>query len=528
MGCAKPTPLHGFSDAGVFDLLQWLVFALKPEVPIPAGSQKLSAQPQDQRKRGDMAHKSPTGTADLLPQAASKWLHIQREAASVFSRFGYQPIQTPTFEALDLFARGIGESTDVVGKEMFHVLSQQAIDSLQRGAGDDGAAASEGALALRPEGTAGAVRAVVQHNLVPAGASALKVYYAGPMFRYERPQKGRLREFHQIGAELIGAAEPTADAEVIEMLMMFFVSVGIPSEQMRLKLNSMGDDQCRPAYRESVRDFIKAHPDLCPDCLRRVDSNPLRAFDCKDESCVSIMLGAPRITDALCEPCQGHYDAVRSLLDASGIKYEEDHRLVRGLDYYTRTVFEVQVTSGLGSQNAIGGGGRYDKLIETLGGRPTPGLGFAVGFERIALVLDEDDDDWATLACPLVYVAAVDAGCRQRAYEIASGLRHASYPVEIDHQGRSLKSQFKAADKSGASYMVVVGPDELKTDQVSLRSLATGEQWLVDIDDLAEELYGSLRDDMTIEGLDDAQGHIGRHIGIGDLRNDSDIVEDED
>ncbi|MCL2632761.1 MAG: histidine--tRNA ligase [Coriobacteriia bacterium] len=417
-----------------------------------------------------MDYRAPTGTADLLSETAGKWHTMQAKAAHIFGHYGYLPIETPVFEQLDVFVRGIGEATDVVGKEMFLVFSQQAVDALRQGeelSGSD-------VLALRPEGTAGVTRAVVQHSLVPQGSSALKVFYAGSMFRYERPQKGRLREFHQIGAECIGAAEPSADAEVIEMLMRFYAELGIPTETMQLKLNSMGDEHCRPAYREQIRQFILDHPDLCPDCRRRAESNPLRAFDCKNESCQQIMDSAAKITEALCEPCATHYQTVKTLLASSGIEFIEDHRLVRGLDYYTRTVFEVQALTGLGSQNAIGGGGRYDRLIEEYGGRATPGLGFALGFERVALVLEQLGVELYQQPEPLVYVAAVDASCRDAAYAVASQLRAAGIATELDHQARSLKSQFKAADKNNAVWAVIIGPDEIANQSATLRLMVSG------------------------------------------------------
>ncbi|MDR0459251.1 MAG: ATP phosphoribosyltransferase regulatory subunit, partial [Coriobacteriales bacterium] len=250
----------------------------------------------------------------------------------------------------------------------------------------------------------------------------------------------------------------------------------------------MGDDQCRPAYREQVRQFIRAHDELCPDCQRRAETNPLRAFDCKNDRCQQIMLAAPRITDALCPSCAEHYSTVKRLVLASKIDFAEDYRLVRGLDYYTRTVFEVQVDLGLGSQNAIGGGGRYDKLIEAYDGLPTPGLGFAIGFERIAMVLDELKIDWASLNVPQVYIAAVDASCRDRAFTTASKLRAQGISVELDHQARSLRSQFKAADKSGAAFTVVLGPDELAQGLATLRNMATSVESQVALADLADAI----------------------------------------
>jgi histidyl-tRNA synthetase len=430
-----------------------------------------------------MALRAPRGTTDLLGQSAYAWNSIRQTAFDLFARYGYAPIETPTFEQLDVFVRGIGEATDVVGKEMFLVHSGHALDKLVAG---EKLKADE-SLALRPEMTAGVARATVENGLVPPGAATVKLVYAAPMYRHERPQKGRLREFHQVGAECLGAAEPSADAEVIIMLIRFFEEVGIATDSMRLLINSMGDDDCRPAFRSQVRDYILQHSEgLCPECLRRADTNPLRAFDCKNPDCQTIMADAPKITDALCDDCRTHYEAVKVLLSEAGLAFEEDPRLVRGLDYYTRTVFEVQVTDGLGSQNAIGGGGRYDKLIEEFGGKPTPGLGFAVGFERILLALEAQDNADFSPAAPQIFIAAIDETTRAAAFSLAQQLRDAGVSVELDHQNRSLKSQFKLADKDGVSQVVIVGPDELAQGTVTLRSMDTHEEQIVQLDKLVE------------------------------------------
>jgi histidyl-tRNA synthetase len=331
-------------------------------------------------------------------------------------------------------------------------------------------------LTLRPEGTASVVRAALEHNLTANGASA-KLYYAGPMFRYERPQKGRMRQFWQIGAELIGAAEPTADAELIVMLWRFFEACGIPAGNMRMLLNSMGDEHCRPAYRDKVASFIREHSDgLCEECNRRAETNPLRAFDCKNPGCREIMAGAPLLRDELCDECRAHYSAVKVHLDAMDIPYVEDPSLVRGLDYYTRTVFEVQADAGLGSQNAIGGGGRYDRLMQEYGGPATPGLGFALGFERTLLAMEAAGALGEAASRVDVYVARVDDSVAAPAFELLCGLRDAGISAEIDHQGRSLKSQFKQADKLGARLVIVAGPEELAAGEITLRDMVTKEE----------------------------------------------------
>lgn len=421
-----------------------------------------------------MPTKKPQGTEDLIASGERTYQQLMNLAYEVFGTYGYEPIETPLFERIDLFVRGIGESTDVVGKEMFHVLASEPYRRLSaEGTQPD----AKHHLALRPEGTASVVRAVIEHNLLPQGGTPVKLMYAGPMFRAERPQRGRLREFHQFGVECLGATAPSADAEVIIMLMRFFGRAGIPRDSIRLLINSMGDDACRPAYRESVSAYMRAHADeLCDDCKRRIETNPLRAFDCKNPDCRAVMHSAPLISDALCDGCSEHYAAVKGYLDRAGITYEEDPRLVRGLDYYTNTVFEVQVIDGLGAQNAIGGGGRYDKLMESLGGKSTPGLGFAIGYERLVLALEAAGVPLGEGGGIQAYVAKVDSSCDAAAFQVMQALRDAGIRADCDHQGRSLKSQFKVAGKSGAAAVVVCGPDELAAGEVTVRAMDTHEE----------------------------------------------------
>ncbi len=416
-----------------------------------------------------MDARAPKGTADMLPDVARAWEYLTRLAQDLFARYGYEPIYTPLFEHTEVFTRAIGEATDIVSKEMYTF--------------EDKGGRS---LTLRPEGTASVVRAALEHNLVPQGSFA-KLYYAGPMFRYERPQKGRMRQFWQIGIECLGAAEPSADAEVIMVLVRFFEMAGIPSDSMRLLVNSMGDETCRPAYRDRIAAYIREHADeLCDECNRRADTNPLRAFDCKNLACVPVMAGAPLLRDSLCDECAEHYAEVKQHLDGLGIAYEEAPRLVRGLDYYTRTVFEVQVTEGLGSQNAIGGGGRYDRLMQEYGGPATPGLGFALGFERMLLAMEAAGVSIPTPPRAQVYVAAVDDVVRERVFLLAAALRDAGIAAELDHQGRTLKSQFKQADRLGAAIVVVVGPDELAAGELTIRDMGTKEETRVRIGALVD------------------------------------------
>ena len=426
---------------------------------------------------------APEGTRDLLPDEAAFWAAFKAKAAEVFGRYGYVPIEVPIIEQTDLFVRGIGSATDVVSKEMFATYSGENLRRLV--AGEKLKAKSH--LSLRPEGTAGVVRAVVQNDLVPQGGAPAKLMYAGPMFRAERPQKGRQRQFNQVGVECLGAEAPTVDAEVIIMLMRFYEELGIPRDSMRLLVNSMGCEKCRPAYREAVRAYMQAHADgLCETCMTRAEINPLRAFDCKNEACASIMEGAPKITDYLCDDCREHYETVKELISAAGLTFTEEPKLVRGLDYYTRTVFEVQVDNGMGAQNAIGGGGRYDKLAEEVGGRPTPGIGFALGYERTLLALQAAGVELPKAGRCDLFVACVaaDAAANAKAFALVQAARDAGLAAEMDHQGRSLKSQFKLADKLGARFVAVLGPDELAAGACTLRDMAAHEEALSPLADV--------------------------------------------
>ena len=437
-----------------------------------------------------MAQRVP-GTEDLFGDYMCAWQRMCDVARDVFGAYGFNMIETPAIEQVSTFVHGIGESTDVVRKEMFRVFSGALVDSLLAKGSEEGLKARQ-RLALRPEGTAGVVRAAVQNNLVPQGGSPVKLWYAEAMFRGERPQKGRLRQFHQVGVEWLGAPDPAADAECIIMLMTYFERLGFAPESLRLVINSMGDAACRPAYREKVRAFILDHADeMCDDCLERANINPLRAFDCKNDRCREVMAGAPLAPNNLCDECAAHYEQVKRYLDEAGVAYVEDPTLVRGLDYYTRTVFEVEVPdAGVG---AIGGGGRYDGLMELEGGRPTPGLGFAVGFERIALALAAQGADLAGADPGCVYVACTP-DVRQAVFGVALALRNAGIRTESDYQGRSLKSQFKQANKLGARLCVVLGTDEVAAGAATLRNMQTHEQVQVPLAGLVQAVSDWLAD----------------------------------
>ncbi len=427
------------------------------------------------------------GTEDLYGSYMSAWQHMEDVARELFGSYGFDRVETPAIEQVDTFVHGIGESTDVVRKEMFRVISGATLPGLLE-QGSEAHLKARQRMALRPEGTAGLVRAAVEHNFVPQGGAPVKCWYGEAMFRGERPQKGRLRQFHQIGIEVLGAADPAIDAEVIVMLMQYFELLGFPREALALRINSMGDAACRPVYRESVRSFILSHKEeMCADCLERAEVNPLRAFDCKNDHCREVMADAPLAKDNLCDECASHYAQVKAYLDEAGVAYEEDPTLVRGLDYYTRTVFEVDVASaGVG---AIGGGGRYDGLMELEGGRPTPGIGFAVGFERIEIALQALGRTLATPVPSCVYVAATPAQ-RAKVFAVAQALREAGVRTEEDYQARSLKSQFKQADKLNARVCVVLGDDEVAAGMATVRDMATHEQVQVPLDGLAAHVAG--------------------------------------
>lgn len=432
-----------------------------------------------------MAIQAPEGTRDLLPDEARFWNKFRMIAEEIFGRCGYVTIETPIFEQTELFVRGIGEATDVVSKEMFQAVSGENMNKLISG----GSIKPKSHLTLRPEGTASVVRAIIQHDLVPQGAQPAKLMYAGQMFRAERPQKGRQRQFNQIGIECMGATSPSIDAEAIIMLMRFYEAIGIPSDNMVLLINSMACGDCYPVYRDLVREFIFNHrQSFCEDCLHRATINPLRAFDCKKSTCNQIMQDAPKITEHLCESCKEHYEAVKGHLDRAGIAYKQDPALVRGLDYYTGTVFEVQVIEGLGSQNAIGGGGRYDRMSEDLGGRALPGFGFALGYERCLLTLQASGFNLPSALRHEFFITCVDDSVRNRAFELLQAFRDAGYKGDVDHQNRSLKSQFKLADKLHAQTVFILGPEEVAAGVVKMRDMESHEEKPINLEELLRSL----------------------------------------
>jgi histidyl-tRNA synthetase len=393
---------------------------------------------------------SVKGFHDVLPDESARWSWIEQQARAIFARYAFAEIRVPIVERTELFSRSIGETTDIVEKEMYSFTDR------------DGSSVT-----LRPEGTASIVRAYVEHAL-HAREPVSKLFYLGPMFRRERPQKGRLRQFSQIGAEVIGRDDAAIDAEVILLLHDLLEALQIRGAT--IEINSLGDATCRPAYREALRAFGEAHrAELCENCVRRLDRNPLRLLDCKVPGCREVTAGAPLMLDHLCGPCRAHFDAVRAVLAREDVSVVLNPRMVRGLDYYVRTAFEV-VAEGLGAQNAVGGGGRYDGLVKGLGGPDAPGIGFALGVERLLLAMDELAS--APRAVPDVFIASLGAAAEAEALHLAHHWRGAGVRVEMAAGGKSLKSQMRLADKAGALYVLILGEDELAARALTVRDMA--------------------------------------------------------
>ena len=413
-------------------------------------------------------YKAPRGTADILPEEQGYWRFIENSALALCRLYGYQRLDTPAFEDWQLFTRSIGEGTDIVTKEMYTFKDR-----------------SGNVLALRPEGTAPVCRAYLEHGMdnLP---QPVKLYYLAAIFRYERPQAGRYRQHYQFGFEAIGDADPALDAEVIEMAWRFFESLGLGG--LYLYLNSIGCKLCRPAYLESLKRYYSAYlGGLCSDCKARFDKNPLRLLDCKKPACYDVAEAAPKSTEYLCPECKTHFEAVVECLRALKLPFDINHRLVRGLDYYTKTVFEIQ-PPGEGAQIALGGGGRYDDLIEELGGKPTPSIGFAAGMERVALNLKSQKIAVPDLPAPPVFVAHLGDEAKLEAVKLTSTLRKDGVIAVMAAGDRSLKGQLRQANSLGSRYAVIMGEDEVKSGAVTLRDMMSGEQKTVSPAKLGELL----------------------------------------
>lgn len=412
--------------------------------------------------------KAPRGTADALPEQSALWLRVEETVRRVCHSAGYGEIRTPIFEHTELFERGVGAATDIVEKEMYTFLDKAGRS-----------------ITLRPEGTASVVRAYLEHKM-KARLQPVKLYYIGPMFRYERPQSGRYRQHTQFGVEALGSSDPALDAEVIAILIEVYKSLGLAGFVVRL--NTIGCPVCRPDYKSVLVKALSGRiEELCPDCRRRLERNPLRVLDCKNEACRLISRDLPPIFEHLCGECKDHFEGVAGYLRALGLAYELDSRIVRGLDYYTKTVFEV-IHGGLGAQDALGGGGRYDCLAEELGGDPTPGVGFAAGIERAVKVLEAGGFRADATNGIHVFVAAIGAPGKTEAFRTVQALRERGVPADLDYMGRSLKAQMKSADRLGAAKVVILGDEELQNKAATVKDMSTGEQSQVALERLVEVL----------------------------------------
>jgi histidyl-tRNA synthetase len=401
------------------------------------------------------------GMNDILPGEVETWQFLEERARRIFSAFGYREIRVPILEKTELFCRSIGETTDIVEKEMYSFADKGGT-----------------AMTMRPEGTAPVIRAFIEHKLHTLDPVS-KLYYLGPMFRHERPQKGRYRQFHQIGAEVIGLDDPKIDAQILAMLSHFFVAVGITG--VALQVNSLGCPECRPAYRQTLSAFLQSrHEQLCADCQRRTATNPLRALDCKVPGCADATVGAPAVVDHLCAGCALHFEAVRGHLTDLEVPFTVNQRMVRGLDYYTKTTFEM-VTDRLGAQSAVAAGGRYDRLVADLGGPALPGIGFAMGVERLALLLA---DAAAVPVGPALFIATLGADAERFGFRLLTRLQRQGVYAEMEYAGKSLKAQLRRADKLGAQRVLILGGDELARGIAQLRDMAAGSQEEVPLADI--------------------------------------------
>lgn len=415
--------------------------------------------------------KRPLGTEDIVPQNINKWNTVETIVKDTATTFGFKEIRVPTFESTELFERSVGDTTDVVQKEMYSVI------------------AKESKFTLRPEGTAGTIRAMVQNGLLN-DALPQKVFYVLSCFRHERPQAGRLREFHQFGVEMAGSQSPYADAEVISIAKSIIDRVGL--KNIVLNINSIGCPTCRANYHKALKEFFSTKSEcLCDTCKSRLDRNPMRILDCKSPICSDIGKDAPVILDYLCEDCSNHFEKLKSILTNMGIEYSVNPRIVRGLDYYTKTVFEF-VTTDIGSQGTVCGGGRYDGLIEQLSGKHVPALGFAMGLERLILTMENQGCDFMENQNCELYIAPMGDTAKDKAVELASNLRTEGFLVEYDIMDRGIKAQMKYANKLNAKFVLVIGDNEIQSNSAKLKFMTTGEEFPITLDDSFYEKFSSM------------------------------------
>ncbi len=419
-------------------------------------------------------NRAPRGTNDIIPENSYKWQFVEKRLIETAGLYGFKEIRTPVFEHTEVFTKNVGDTTDVVQKEMYTFTDK-----------------GDRSITLRPEFTAGVIRSVIEHSLT-AAALPVKVCYAGGCYRYEKPQAGRLREFHQFGVECIGAASPVADAEIISLGDALLKSVGI--DKISLEINSIGCPDCRKEYHNALKEYFTEHTDeLCGTCNERLDRNPMRILDCKSPVCSQIAANAPVVLDFLCDDCKAHFDGVKAHLDALEIKYKVNPHIVRGLDYYTRTVFEF-VSGDIGAQATVCGGGRYDGLLEQMGGQANPALGFAMGIERLLMVLESQGKEIPKPQSCDIYIAPMSEAASIKASVMCAKLRDEGFEALTDVVGRGLKAQMRYANKIDATFTLVLGESELESGKAKLKCMADGNEKEVDIDNIVTELYNAKLD----------------------------------
>ena len=420
-----------------------------------------------------MLTKAPRGTKDITPKDAYKWNYVENKFREICSLFGYEEMRTPVFEHTELFKRSVGDTTDIVQKEMYSFTDKGGRD-----------------ITLKPEGTAGVVRAFIENKLY-ADTQPTKLFYITPCFRYERPQAGRQRQFHQFGIEALGSDEPSIDAEVISLAVQFFNEVGL--KDLSVNINSVGCPHCREEYNKNLKAYLDAKSDvLCETCLERKDKNPMRVIDCKNPTCKENLQDIPFMIEHLCDDCKNHFDKLQEYLREMDIKFVVDKTIVRGLDYYRKTAFEI-ISNDIGSQSTVCGGGRYDGLVEQLGGpKGISGIGFGLGAERLLLTLENNNIEIENPKATDIYIATIGDQAKTKSFGLVKSLRDNHISADIDHLGKSLKAQFKYSDKINAKYTIVIGDDELDKDLATLKNMATSEQTTVKLSELVNELKNRL------------------------------------
>ncbi|MDY2795298.1 MAG: histidine--tRNA ligase [Peptostreptococcus porci] len=416
-----------------------------------------------------MVISAPRGTKDITPKESYKWNFLENKFKEICSIYGYEEIRTPIFEHTELFKRGVGDTTDIVQKEMYSFVDK-----------------GDREITLKPEGTAGVVRAFIEHKM-NADAQPTKLFYITPCFRYERPQSGRQRQFHQFGVEAIGGDSPSLDAEVIALAMQFLNELGL--NDLSVSINSVGCPVCRESYNRLLKDYLLQKSDvLCDLCNDRREKNPMRVIDCKNETCQSNIVDIPLMADHLCEDCQKHFETLKKYLDEMDIRYSVDKKIVRGLDYYKRTAFEI-ISNDLGSQSTVCGGGRYDGLVELIGGpKGFSGIGFGMGVERLLLTLEANEIEIENPNKTDIFIVTIGEKAKLKSFSLLKELRKEHFSADKDHLDRSVKAQFKYSNKINSRFTIVIGEDELEKDEASLKDMETGEQRLIKISEIVDEL----------------------------------------